>query len=220
MQVDVRLLELTAYPKDFDAQCQTEAFLERPLTPRFVPSCVGCDVSTEIPEGDLFDFDTEIAPLLEVLIGKTIELGLMEVLEEEELKALRTRQERFEQLRTAELVEIQRLEAAERRRAEEKERRMREESARKERETATIKKIVSGRLAKHYFSGIVEDVLHDLKDAGKFADPIEVEIEIDFMPLLVAEVLAEASRTSLARNYVAEKLIMPSTSRRCEANYY
>jgi hypothetical protein len=40
----------------------------------------------------LFDFDMEVLPILEVLVGKTIEQALMEVMEEEELDTLRDHQ--------------------------------------------------------------------------------------------------------------------------------
>ena len=68
----------------------------------------------------LFDFDIEVKPILEVLTGKTIEQSLLEVMEEEELANLRSQQRAFEELRNAELVEQQRLEEQERRHREEK----------------------------------------------------------------------------------------------------
>jgi hypothetical protein len=43
----------------------------------------------------LFDFDIEVKPILEVLVGKTIEQALMEVMEEEELANLRAQQVSF-----------------------------------------------------------------------------------------------------------------------------
>jgi len=48
----------------------------------------------------------------------------LQVLEEEELSAMRSHQEHFEQIRNAELVATQRMEAAEKRKIEEKERRL------------------------------------------------------------------------------------------------
>ena len=45
-----------------------------------------------LPFVQLFDFDIEVRPLLEVLVGKTVEQALMEVMEEEELAALRRQQ--------------------------------------------------------------------------------------------------------------------------------
>lgn len=62
----------------------------------------------------------EVRPLLEVLVGKTMEQSLLEVMEEEELASLRTQQRAFQELRNAELVEVQRLEEQERRHREEK----------------------------------------------------------------------------------------------------
>ena len=68
----------------------------------------------------LFDFDVEVRPVLEVLVGKTIEQSLLEVMEEEEMASLRAQQRSFQELRDAELAEVQRLEEQERRRREEK----------------------------------------------------------------------------------------------------
>jgi hypothetical protein len=51
------------------------------------------------PAGELFDFDAEVEPLLEVLVGKVLEQALMEVLEEEEIAALQQHQAHFEAIR-------------------------------------------------------------------------------------------------------------------------
>ncbi|XP_009880650.1 PREDICTED: uncharacterized protein LOC104284066 [Charadrius vociferus] len=68
----------------------------------------------------LFDFDIEVKPILEVLIGKTIEQALLEVMEEEELAQLWAHQHAYAELRNAELAEVQRLEEQDRRYREEK----------------------------------------------------------------------------------------------------
>jgi len=62
----------------------------------------------------------EVKPVLEVLVGKTVEQSLLEVMEEEELSNLREQQRQFQELRNAELVEQQRLEEEDRRRRAEK----------------------------------------------------------------------------------------------------
>lgn len=59
----------------------------------------------------LFDFDLEVQPILEVLVGKTTEQALAEVAQEEELATLREQQRRYCELRDAELAERQRLAA-------------------------------------------------------------------------------------------------------------
>ena len=68
----------------------------------------------------LFDFNVEVLPVLEVLVGKTMEQALLEVMEEEELSNLREQQRAHEELRNAELMEQQRLEEQERRHRKEK----------------------------------------------------------------------------------------------------
>ena len=40
----------------------------------------------------LFEFDLEVRPILEVLVGKAVEQALLEVMEEEELANLRMQQ--------------------------------------------------------------------------------------------------------------------------------
>ncbi len=40
----------------------------------------------------------QVEPLLEVLVGKCLEQGLMEVMEEEELAAMRAHQQHYEQV--------------------------------------------------------------------------------------------------------------------------
>lgn len=120
IQTDDYLEELTDKPVEKDAESQTQAFLDRPPSPLYVVAKCGQDTATKIEVGDLFDFDTEVVPILEVLIGKTLELSLLEIMEEEELEALRERQQEFEKIRNAEVAEVQRLEAEAKRRDDEK----------------------------------------------------------------------------------------------------
>lgn len=76
------------------AATQTDAFLDRAPSPLYIPQKSGVDVATQVYDGELFDFDVEVEPILDVLVGKTIEQALMEVMEEEELDMLRKRQVR------------------------------------------------------------------------------------------------------------------------------
>lgn len=103
IQTDVYLEELTDTVPEVDTTTQTDAFLDRPPTPLFIPQKTGMDATTQIEGGDLFDFDFEVEPILEVLVGKVLEQGLMEVLEEEELAAMRAHQEHFEQVCTGQI---------------------------------------------------------------------------------------------------------------------
>jgi radial spoke head protein 3 len=72
---------------------------------------------------ELFDFNNEVEPILQVLVGKSIEHARIEVIEEYEGQVLAKHKRRFLQLKEAELMETQRLEEARARKSDEVDRR-------------------------------------------------------------------------------------------------
>ncbi|CAA9994883.1 unnamed protein product [Nesidiocoris tenuis] len=115
IQTEEYLEELFVHPPTETVFTQTDYFTDRPPTPEFVPAKTGVDTSTQIQPGELFHFDTEVKPILEVLVGKTVEQALVEVMEEEELAAIREQQRKYKEIRDAELAEQYRLEEEEKR---------------------------------------------------------------------------------------------------------
>lgn len=216
VQTELYLEELSDRVEEADAEAQTDTFLDRPPSPMFVPAKTGKDIATQILEGELFDFDVEVRPILEVLVGKTVEQSLLEVMEEEELANLRSQQRAFEELRNAELVEQQRLEEQERRHREEKERRMKQqrEILRKERETAD--KIAARAFAQSYLSDLVPSVFGTLSDNGYFYDPVERDVEQGFLPWLMERVETQLKKSTLGRK-VLDSIIRQVVSKRQEA---
>ena len=68
---------------------QTDAFLKRPITPDYVPRKTGVDISTQVEDvRELFMFDREVQPIVDVIVAKTLDQALFEVMSEEELGAL------------------------------------------------------------------------------------------------------------------------------------
>ena len=53
VQTELYLKEITDRVEEADIQTQTDAFLDRPSTPLFVPAKTGMDVATQIEEGDV-----------------------------------------------------------------------------------------------------------------------------------------------------------------------
>jgi hypothetical protein len=199
VQTELYLEEITDRVEETEVATQTDAFLDRPPTPLFVPAKTGRDVATQIEEGDLFHFDLEVQPILEVLVGKTVEQALLEVMDEEELATLRQQQRVFEENRNAEMVEMQRLEEQERRRREEKERRMQQkrEALLKEKETA--EKVAARAFAQSYLSDLLPSVFSNLNQGGFFYDPVEREVEGQFLPWLMDETVKVLDQRILAR---------------------
>nr|XP_033795811.1 radial spoke head protein 3 homolog isoform X2 [Geotrypetes seraphini] len=199
VQTEIYLEEITDQIEETDVSCQTDAFLNKPPTPLFIPAKSGADVATQIEEGELFDFDIEVKPMLEVLVGKTIEQALLEVMEEEELANMRAQQYIFEELRYAELAEVQRLEEKERRHREEKERRKQQQKEILLKEKETAEKIAARAFAQQYLTDLIPSVFSNLRDNGYFYDPIERDIETGFIPWLMIEVEKNLEKTLLGR---------------------
>lgn len=199
VQTELYLEELSDRIEEADVDVQTDAFLDRPASPLFIPQSTGKDIATQIEDGDLFDFDLEVKPIVETLVGKTVEQALMEVAEEEELSQIREQQREYEELRNAELIELQRLEEQERRLRAEKDRRMKQAQDALQLEQDVAQKIAARAFAKAYLQDLVPSVFNNLRENGYFYDPVEHEIETSFMPWLMDQTMSQVNSLLLGR---------------------
>ncbi|KAI9184143.1 hypothetical protein H9P43_003196 [Blastocladiella emersonii ATCC 22665] len=199
VQTELYLEELGDTVPEATVSTQTDAFLDRAPSPLYIPAKSGVDAATQILEGDLFDFDTEVEPLLEVLVGKTLDHARTEVLQEAELAALRRRQRDHAARRMAEVAEVQRLEQAEKRRTEEKERRKAEASRLLLDKQEAAKKVTVASFVSVYLSNLVPATLAALQDDSFFYNSREREIQQMFLPWLTNQVEARVARVGTAR---------------------
>ena len=97
-------------------------YVDRPPTAQYRPKERGVDVGTQVDECDpeLFDYELEVEPILQVIVGKTLEQARMELIEDDEREAYKHHKVVFEKKRNAELMVTQRMEIAYNRRKEEK----------------------------------------------------------------------------------------------------
>lgn len=119
VETDEFVETLTDKPPFYEKEAQTEFNIEKPALRHYLPVKTGISKETQIWDGDLFDFDYEVEPILQVLLGKTLEHSRMEVLEEEELRVMKQQQEHYAKLKREEFEEIHRLEEKERKLLEE-----------------------------------------------------------------------------------------------------
>ncbi|KAJ1560491.1 Radial spoke head protein 3 [Cladochytrium tenue] len=220
VQTELYLEELTTRVPEAQRATQTDAFLDRAPSPLYVPRKSGVDAATQVRPGELFDFDREAAPLLEVLVGKTLEQALMEVHEEEELAMLKRHQAAFDARRHAEAAEVQRLEDAERRRTEEKERRLAEQVRQLREKQEAAEKVSARAFAQSYLAGLVPSVFDSLATNGYFYDVVEREVDALFVPWLEQRVAERLGRVSTARAVVDDVIraaVRTMQARRSEA---
>ncbi|CAH8644858.1 unnamed protein product [Dicrocoelium dendriticum] len=199
VQTGLFLEELTEQIEQDDFATQTDYFLDRPPTPLFVPAKTGVDVETQIYENDLFDFELEVQPILEVLVGKTMEQALLEVMEEEELADLRCQQEVLQEIRNADLAEVARLEDRNRRYEEEKQRRRKQYEEARLLAEETTRKIAARAFTKAYLSPLMKSTYQQLLERGYFYDSVEQDIEVNFLEPLLEDVERCISQQRRAR---------------------
>eukprot|EP01138_Halocafeteria_seosinensis_P006712 gb/GECG01006863.1/.p1 GENE.gb/GECG01006863.1/~~gb/GECG01006863.1/.p1 ORF type:complete len:379 (+),score=81.54 gb/GECG01006863.1/:1-1137(+) len=202
IQTENFLEELHDKPPEEEIGTQTDPLNDRPPSPMFVPAKAGVDKETQVEDGELFDFDMEVEPVLEVLVGRTLEQGLMEVLEEEELESIRKHQEEFEQIRNAELAEVQRMESEAKRKEEEKERRRKQEEERVERERQIKQKVAASEHARKYLKSVRQAVFEKMILEGHFADPVAQEVEQQFLPGVFEGSTSRLHSRSVSRSLV------------------
>ncbi|XP_060097583.1 radial spoke head protein 3 homolog [Heteronotia binoei] len=199
VQTELYLEEIADRIIEVDMECQTDDFLNRPETPLYIPTKTGCDASTQIEEGELFDFNLEVKPILQVLVGKTIEQALLEVIEEEEIANLRAYQAAYHELLNAEKAEVQRLEEQERRHREEKERRMQQQTEVLLQQNKVKEKIAAQAFALQCLTDLIPSVFSGLRDHGYFYDTVERDIEKGFLPYLLKKVERRMEKRMLGR---------------------
>ncbi len=102
-------------------ELEPDYFINRPPTAEFIPNAEGINIAVQVNDSDpdLFDYELEVEPVLQVLIGKALEQSRIEVIEDWEKVELRKHKRRYNQLRQARLIELQRQEAARNRRINE-----------------------------------------------------------------------------------------------------
>ena len=76
-------------PAEAEVKLQTDNCQPKPPTPKYVPKKTGIDKITQIEDYDLFNYDEEVQPILNVLLSKSIDQATLEVEEENELEEIR-----------------------------------------------------------------------------------------------------------------------------------
>uniref|UniRef100_A0A182R8U8 Radial spoke head protein 3 n=1 Tax=Anopheles funestus TaxID=62324 RepID=A0A182R8U8_ANOFN len=192
VQTEKYLEELFLHPPELDAGCQTDLFLHRPPSPPYVPAKTGCDASTEILDGELFDFDIEVQPIIEVLVSRTLEQALVEVLHEEEIAEMKQQQQKILALREAELAELRRLEQEEHKRQAERDRRYLQDKIARDLDLEMQERITAAKLLQGRLDEIVPEVLAAVDKIETDKDRAEFERQIT--PWLAKEVAHEVGQ--------------------------
>ena len=178
-------------------------FEDRPPTPKFIPLPPGKEVATQIEDGELFDYDLEVEPILEVLVGRSLLSATYELIQEEERKEYLSHKKKYEQEREFELINLQRMDAARQRREDEKNRRAKQVEQKKLYDIEIQKKLMSKMSSKFYLSNLKKNVVNSLFERGVLRDKQEMRLG----NLISYEYITEADHLERRSTSIREALL-------------
>ena len=141
-------------------------FEDRPKTPKYIPLPKGKDEATQIIDGELFDFEMEVKPILEVLVGRSVIQAQYELIEEYERDEYLNHKKNYERKREFELNKLQRTEAKYIRQEEEKQRRFKQKEQRKINDIIMQKKLMANVFSKHFLKNLKGNTFRHLQERG------------------------------------------------------
>ena len=141
-------------------------FEDRPQTPKYIPPPKGKDEETQIIDGELFDFEMEVRPILEILVGRSVIQAQYELIEEYERDEYLNHKKNYERKREFELNKLQRTEDKYIRQEEEKQRRFKQKEQRKINDIIMQKKLMSNVFSKHFLKNLKGNTFRHLQERG------------------------------------------------------
>ena len=137
---------------------------------KFLPQKLGKDEGTQILDGDLFDFDQDVQPLLTVIVGKTLEQSLLELEQEQEIENLRQAKLMYSKKRNDDSKRIKNLEEKEIQKKYNNDAKKEIRKQMRETRKKTQKELISRFISKTYLRDLVKNSYQDLIYRCQFRD--------------------------------------------------
>ena len=160
----------------------------------------------QIEKGDLFDYDLEVKPLIEILVGRSVVSAINELQEEKEKEERKNNLDKYQKKRNAELMVTQRLEAKHKRKLDEADRRRLQKELFVKNQKEAGKKIIARRNAKESLLGLRNELLNELEDLGFIRAEPTSDLKIKYEEWLYAQIV-EALRLQANSQVAAVKLL-------------
>lgn len=163
---------------------QTDAFKDRPPSPAYKPRKTGIDGETQVEDvRELFDFDVESAPIVNVIVSKTLEQAIFEVRHEEELKALEEVADAFQQDMVQEKQWQQQREGETEAEMKKHTSEMKKAMDRKKEEGLVRRAVAGTACMQQLLPGIFENAVNDLYRDEVWFPPEREDIEVNVWPV-------------------------------------
>lgn len=191
----------TTHPKpiSFEVGLQTDPLPQRPVSPYPWPEKTGVDMETQVEDGDLFNFDEEVAPLVHVIVSKTLEDSRREVLEEEELKSIDDQLKKYAQKDKEEKEKIKNLEIEEQNRLNQRKNKKKEKEKKVELTKMFQQKLLCRKIGKQYINKLMNNTISKIEERGILKTADANDFYTDLLPEI--QELAETNYTTDLKYY-------------------
>lgn len=167
-------------PDEADVKMQTDVFLPKPPTPKYAPKKTGIDKITQIEDHELFEYDVEVQPILDVLLTKSIEQATLEVEEEHEMAQIKKFKEGYHKRRIAEESEWQQEVIKEIQRIRFKNKTLDTARMKRKQQFETIQKLQCLNLAKTFLANNFVNSVKHLAEKKHWKDTFKDQLHCDF----------------------------------------
>jgi len=178
-------------------------YADIPDAPIYVPLPAGQDEFTQIVDGELFDFDLEVKPILEVLVGRSVIQAQYELIEDYERDEYLKHKKAYERKREFELNKLQRTEAKYVRKEEEKQRRFKQKEQRKINDIIMQKKLMAKVYGRYALKDLKNNSFRQLQERGFLAShatyPVTFYLKNNYIP--------KAEKSEKEAKYIEDNLM-------------
>ncbi|CAK70204.1 unnamed protein product (macronuclear) [Paramecium tetraurelia] len=170
---------------------QTDKLQKKPEDPPFIPKKTGIDAATQVEDYELFDFDREVTPILNVICTKTLEQACLEIEQEEEFLAMYRFKEAFEKRRVNDKTKQQVTVEREKQLIDQKTEVLKKYSQKQERMQKVIFKAQAHAIAKEYLKPLQGQIMQQVISSGFYPNEFMNQLQTMFMDYLVGKTQEE-----------------------------
>jgi len=163
-------------PPQTNIDVQTDVFKEKPKSPTYVPKKTGRDVYTQVEDNELFNFDREVTPIIDVIVTKTLEQSIIEIEEEQEIHRIKQFKEGYWKRRQEDEQKWKAMLVKELETIASKDKKLEEYRLREEKRIRVLRKVQTYQIAKTYLRDLGFNTLSFLHNNGLYQNTQREEL--------------------------------------------
>ena len=159
-----------------------------------MPKKTGIDKITQIGDYDLFDYDREVQPILNVLLTKSVEQAILEVEEETELQEIRKFKQEYQKRQENNHAQWEKEVNREISLIKQKNKTLTIARAKRDQQIKTMHKLQCLNISKRFLSGCFMGTMTQLNENSYWRDGFKDQLTVAFKDTLLGSVLNDTQK--------------------------